>query len=221
MNIKQKGKTYIYQGTELVVYIPHRYIRHGVLYNSNGILTTLAIFDYVDDGKAGGCLLPATINMKPSSIEVAQFNGERCDKLTFHKGDIVILDHTVVKNGDNAYIVFYEMIDSGKYPKFLDDKRICDIIPIIKSVTGVSFPIKRSLFEALIAFLTRTPNDLSVEVRHTDEKCTPLVLPMRAAVHATKTVTSKLIGSHLEDAITAALVSTVNENNAIEDKLRS
>lgn len=221
MKLKKVKNSYVYEGKELKVQIPHRYIRHGYLYSEGASVFAMAVFDYVDEGKPGGMLLPGKIEMRPSSVETITEGSDKFDLLTFHKGDVFMVKDEVVKDDGVVYALVYEFIDSGKYPKFLTYEKLADFFKPMEEVSGVNLGVGRELFETLLAYLSRDDNDVSKEYRHTPMTKPPRVLPMRAGIHVGRSVTSKLIGSHFEDAMTSALVNENKVPSYIENKLRS
>jgi len=218
---KKVKDSLIFIGNTLDVYIPVRYGQHGCLDISESVIA-LGIFDMTINGNIeSGMMIPAKIKMKPNDINSMLLNGERYQKLTFLKDDIVIHDTHVVKDEHIAYVMFYEFIFSGKAPKFLTYEKLGFIFEKAVEVTGIKFPTNMAVFEMMISALHRDPEDLTKFYRLTNMKKKPLQIPMRSVAHAATSTTTKIVGSYDNEGYDAALVNAAETSSEIENLLRN
>jgi len=213
------GKSVLFVGNKLEIFISDRYAQHGCLELTNEV-KTLGIFDMKINGKSGGYLLPARITIIPSEMENITIGTDKFVKLTLYENDVFIKNRDVVMDEQLAYVVFYEIVYGGKAPKFLtyDDKVF--LFDTVSEVTGISFPTDHVVFEMMVAMLHRDKKDISLQYRISDMKDEPMNIPLRLVSHAALSTTSKIIGAYMDDGIDAALVNSSEINSDIEDLLR-
>jgi len=207
-------------GSDLTIKITKRFENYGMLSIGDNV-QALAIFELcVDGGPSRGFFLPAKITMIPSEITEITENGQSFYKLIFKKGDTFIKSRRVVKNGQIAYIVFAEFVEKGYCPNFISYEHRAFLFDIVQQVTGTRIPAEHAMFEIIFAHLSRDRKNVYMTYRLTDMKDTPLQLALKDVAHATTSVTAKLVGGYLSDALTVATVNHADNISPIEELLR-
>ena len=191
---EKKGRSYIFKGDLLEVFIPMRYAQHGYLEIGNNV-STIGIFDMTINGSIeSGYLLGAVIEMYPSDIESVTIDQQKYAKLILHKDDVFIKDCNVVKDAKISYIIFYEMFLSGHYPKFLKYFDCIGIFDRIMEANGDSFSADHMIFEMIVSVLFRDKDNLSTLYRHTNMKGGYQTIPLRTIAHVAQSTTGKIMG---------------------------
>jgi len=215
----KQDKSVVFIGKELEVIISKRFENYRLL-SVKDTVTTLGIFELVMDGKKSGMLLPAVIEMCPSTSTTIINNGNECVSCIFKQGDVFIKNTNVVRNKHLAYVIFTEFVEKGKMPDFLKYADYAFIFDIIQDICGLKIPSNHVAFEIIYAFLSRKHDDYTKMYRFTDMKQPPLFLRLADSAHATSSVTAKLVGSYMSDAINAAIVNESENESKLEELLR-
>lgn len=216
---KDKNKT-IFIGDTLEAFIPDRYSNHGML-DIKDTVHTLGVFDIIINGTLNhNLVIGGLIDMAPSSIDKVRIDKDVYHKLTFKKGDVFVMDDTIVQQKKVSYVIFYEMILGGHYPRFMDYNKLMILFDKIAEVTGDPFHIVHAIYEMLIATLARNPKDPEQPYRNTSMKAAPLMLPLRDIARVAKSTTAKILGSYMNKGIDTALAAEPSCNSELEDMLR-
>ena len=217
---KKKDNSLIFIGDTLEILVPSRYGNHGYLDISNSV-KTIGIFDMVINGSVNlGYMLAAVIEILPSDIQSVTIDNEKYEKLTLHKGDVFILDNTVIQDSKISYVVFYEMVFSGHYPKFLTYDSLAFLFDNMAEVTGDKFSTDHMIFEMIMAMVSRDSTNLSDQYRLTSRTKDRAIIPLRMVSHIAQSTTAKILGSYMTDGIESALVNASDAPSAVEDLLR-
>jgi len=209
----------VFVGKTLEVRISKRFENYRLL-SVKDTVNTIGIFEMSIDGIKAGMLLPAVIEMCPSATTTVTHNGDECVLCTFNQGDVFIKNRRVVRNKHLAYVIFTEFVEKGKIPDFLSYADYAFILDIAQDLCGLKIPSNHVAFEVIYAFLSRKHDDYTTMYRFTDMKQPPLFLRLADSAHATSSVTAKLIGSYMSDAINAAIVNESENESKLEELLR-
>ena len=217
---KKKGKSIIFIGDTLEIFVPDRYTTHGYLDITNSV-KTIGIFDMQINGKIDtGYLLAGVIEILPSEISTTNIDGQKFHKLLLNKNDVFIKDDKIVGDEKIQYVVFYEMIFGGHYPQFMKYKDVATLFDNVLKATGGSFNTDHMILEMIAATLFRSKKDPTVEYRLTDMKDDPYILPLRSIGYVAKSTTGKILGNYMNEGVDSVLVNTSNTPSEIEDLLR-
>lgn len=212
----------IFTGEEMSVYVPKTYELHGLL-KIGETTEALAIFEMDIKGAGShGLFLPAEISMSPSDNQYCTIDGIDCLRCYFKKGDIFMNHRDVVRNSYLAYVIFFEYIQEGRIPKFIDYNTCAFIFDIVKAITKSKMDVNHSVNEMIFAHLSRDRDDIRKFYRLSDMKKPPRFLKLKDSAHATMTATAKLVSGYLQDAINGMIANPNNDTSSdIEDLLRS
>lgn len=218
----KKGKSLIFDGDTLEVFIPDRYNIHGYLHVEDTI-KTIGFFDMIINGKyKTGYKLGASIEIIPSSIDMVTKGTRQFVKANLKKGDVFIKDLTYIENTTIAYVLFYEMAYSGNYPDFMSYKDTCNIYDYIANATGVKFAACHTIFELISAQLFRANGDISTMYRNTDMTKKPTVMGLHSIAQVATSVTGKINGAYTRQGLESSIANEADPSNSdIEDLLRS
>lgn len=212
-------KSIVFVGKKLVVKISKRYENYKLL-SVKETVKTIGIFEIELDGKKSGMLLPAIIEMCPTSTSFITEGTEEYVLCTFEYGDTFIKDRRLVKNSHLAYVVFTEFVEKGKMPDFLKYEDYAFTLDTAQQVCGLKIPADHVAFEIIYSFLSRKHDDYTKMYRHTDMKKPPMFLKLSDVAHASTSVTAKLISSYLSDSMNAAIVNESENESKLEELLR-
>lgn len=217
---KKDGTKTIFIGEKLEAFIPDRYANHGML-DIKDTVHTLGVFDItINNTIEQGMLLGAIIDMAPSSIERVRFGQDIYHKLIFTNGDVFVLDDTVVQQNIVSYVIFYEMILGGHYPRFMTYDKLMFLFDKVAEANGDKFRVGHAIYELLIATLARDKDNPEKPYRNTPMESKPMMVPLRAIARVASSTTAKILGSYMNDGIDAALATTPASNSELEDMLR-
>lgn len=217
---QKEGDGFVFIGEEAKVFIPQRYEVHDLLFIDQQI-KTLAIFEIFINGETDGygLLLPALIEMSPSST-YTQKNGN-VDYLVavFKKGDLFINNKTLIEQGYLISKMFIEFNRNGNVPSFLSYNQLATLMDTAQITCGVSLGVPHAVFEMMNAHQCRDPDNLNIKYRHTDMKKKPTYLGLRDT-HVRDSTSSRLLGSHVLDGINTSIINQADQSHEVEDLLR-
>ncbi len=217
----KRGKSVIFTGTTLEIFIPMRYEIHGFL-EVGATMKTIGFFDMVINGSIKtGYMLAAIIEIAHSKIETITVGGEQFYKLTLNKGDAFLMDTSYVQIGRVGYALFYEMTNSGHYQEFMSYERCATIYDYIARISGTTFNTNHAVFEMVHAQLFRDSKDIGKLFRNTPMTKEPARLGLRAIAQVATSVTGKISGSYAKQGVESAIANGGDGNSDIEDLLRS
>ncbi len=212
---EQKKNTVYFIGDKLEVFIPKRYENHGCLEVST-VVQVLGMFDMtINDEIKVGYALPAMIAIEASEMANVSVGDTKFLKLTLFKGDAFIKDIEVVQNPSLAYVIFYEFINNGSPPAYVNYSNISELFGDVKEVNNISFGVDHVMFEMMYSQLFRDPNNINLLYRLTDMSGQALQIALSAVSHMSTSTTSKLVGSYFANSINAAL----NTENKVPSKI--
>jgi hypothetical protein len=216
-----KGKSVIFKGDLLEIFVPIRYSQHKYLDIINTV-STIGVFDMtINKTIETGYLLGAVIEIIPSDITTVTIGKDKFVKLILNKNDVFIKDTNVIKDQKISYVLFYEIFLSGHYPKFLTYNDCISLFDMVSKANGDTFSSDHMIFEMIISILFRDKNNLPTLYRYTDMNDGYVTIPLRTIAHVAQSTTGKIMGSYMNEGLDAAIVNAGDAvPNEIEDLLR-
>ena len=157
-------------GDTLEIRIPQRYEVYDLLAMED-VVTTLAVFDMIIDGKYQASMnLLASITIDPTDRGSMVYDGVPYVVLYLNKGDTLMKTSDLVMNPAVVYALWIEFITQGKmlYTYNYDDLPM--MFDRVRQCCGRGLGVGRSIFEAVLAFLCRDPDNIFIPYRLTDMK---------------------------------------------------
>ena len=210
----------IFIGKELKLQIPMRYSTYsGCLVIENTVFS-LAIFNMKIGGTERLFFLPAVIEIEFSDMEIQTYDNKQYLELILQKGDRFMISSDVIANQALGYIIFYEFVQLGNYPKGITYENIGRLLDPLKEYLNISFGVDPVVVEIMFSQLHRDKKDLSKLYRLTNMATEPYRIPMRDVAHAARSTTGRLVGNYLSGAIDSVIVNKSDSSSEIEDILR-
>lgn len=218
---QKDGNGYVFVGDEAKVHIPQRYAVHDLLFVEQQI-KTLAIFEIFIKGETEsyGLLLPALIEMSPSSTYSQKIGNIEYLVAVFNKGDLFINNKTLIKQGYVISKMFIEFNRNGNIPSFLKYDQLATLMDTAQTTCGVSLNVPHAVFEMMNAHQCRDPDNLNIKYRHTDMKKQPAYLGLRNTTNVRDSTSARLLGSYVMDGINTSIINQAEQQHEIEDLLR-
>lgn len=218
-NSETKEMTFI--GEALEVLIPKRYEVYNYLTISDTV-KTLAVLDMIiNDTYHVGLLALTTIEMEADDVSTIMIGEIQFVALTLSKGSRFICNTERIADGDIVYSLWMEFITRGKLLYNIDYDTLSTLFDQAKSMCDTNIDVDHVIFETIYSHLSRDPNNLSVQYRHTDMKEAFKLISLRSVGYATTSTTSRLLGSYFGSALNSSLIQEVQERTPVEDLLRS
>lgn len=216
----EKMGSIFFTGKEMKIQIPMRYSTYsGCLVIENTVFS-LAIFNMEINGVEKLFFLPAIIEIEFSDMEMKLYDNKQYLELTLQKGDRFMVSSDLVANQGLGYIIFYEFVQLGNYPKGITYENIGRLLNPLKNFLHISFGVDPVVIEIMFSQLHRDNKDLSKLYRLTNMKSEPHRIPMRDVAHAARSSTGRLVGNYLAGAIDSVIVNKSDSSSEIEDILR-
>lgn len=217
--IKDNDKV-IFNGSSCVVTINKRYETFGLFNVAASGINTLAIFNMHIDGEDYGYILPAVVNMQPSSLEEEKSLEDALYKLTFSKGDVFFNTTTVVKRTDLIFAIFKMFVFFGiRYP-FMNENNISRLFDNF-NFTGFNMDYTDSaVSSAMFSELYRNPDNIQELNRLAGNLKKGKAIGLKNISLTASKLTTKLSGSYLKENLTAAVIQTHTQESEIENLLR-
>lgn len=215
-----QDKSVVVKTESMQVRIPVSYTKYRML-KIQDTVTTLAIFDiYVGTNPPMQLLLPAVIEMRPSTITQQTIDGIDYAVLTFSRGDVFMCTTRLVQTEYIAYVLFTEFIENARIPSGMTYDQIAFIFDTVVRVTGSKVPAEHAIYEIIFAHLARDSKDISIPYRLTAMTAPPTHLKLTDIPHVATSVSTKLLGSYLNNSMTTAVINEADHNSDVEDLLR-
>lgn len=207
--------------TDARLLLPQPWLEKGLL--TLGEKTTLlAIYALVIGNVYAVSTTLTMIESDPSVITTETIDDNEFYVLHYKPGDRFIVDANCVRRDSLPYRVFDTVLDRGKVPWFLTGEDLAQIYETSKHFASVGYPVDHSVFEIIIASLSRQKQDRSKFYRNGgrfDEP--PVFIPFRSVMYGASNTTAKLIGAYWTEGLTSALVYPSERKEVIEDLLRA
>lgn len=213
------GAPVIFTGDKCVVTILKKFENYDCLSVAENV-TTIGVFDMEVDGIQSGMCLIGRITMEPSDVRVISVDNVNYVQLTFYKGDVFMKTSKVVVEDKLAFYVWIEYIKYSNSLKAMSYEDQSAIFDKMRQTAGMTFPCDHSVYEAIFAHLSRAQNDFTIPYRNTDMKGEFRRIKLSDVAHASRSTSSRIIGSYFKEGLNAALDNPNKTNSVIEDLLR-
>lgn len=219
---KTENGRVIFVGKKLECFIPLRYEIHGGL-TIEDTVSTIGFFDMVINGTIeSGLRLAAIVEIIPTETEKINIDGQPFLKLTLYEGDIFLKHTSCVQSKRLSYILFYEMTNSGHYPKFIKYNDLATLYDYISATTGLKVDTNHAITEMVSAQLARDSADISKLYRHTPMTKDPKLAGLRSIAQVASSATGKISGAYMKQGVQSVIAGEAStQNSEIEDLLRS
>jgi hypothetical protein len=219
---KKENNKWIFTGTKLEIFIPKVYQdRNMLVLGENAVC--LGIFQLrINDTFFTNMMFLGrlTIEFITSRNEVE--DGYPYIVLELAKDSIFINNATLVKDNNLIYEIFVMFLALGKIPPFISYDMIQKLFDNDNNHCGVSLNINHTIFEMIYAHMFRDMNDPYLFYRLTSMDKPPQIVPINQISHGPISTTSRIVGSYLNEGITAALIDdTPHVSSKIENLLRA
>lgn len=208
-------------GKTLDVRIPAKFIQHGVL-TIGDTVTTPGIMDMVfDETYQAGLNILASITIEPSDIGQVTIDG--VDYVTLHlvTGDTFMTSYRVIQDPHIVYVLWDIFVTGGAKPYWINYAGMLRLFEHAKELTGSGIGVSRSVFESIIAHLSRDPDHISIQYRNTDRVKPMKFVALKSVSQATTGTIARMNGSYFRDeGMTSALLYKVDEPQPFENLLR-
>lgn len=210
----------------LKVYIPARYPEHDLAIFEDEI-TVLGICAFVvDDRYYAVSRVPAMMRTEPTLVNTVNIDDVDYIEMTYEPGARVIANLNLVKVDSLMYKIYDEMVAKGRVPWYLGYEDLGKLFEHSEYYSGVRVGSNPAVFEMIVAAICRNPDDVkqyyrqSLKSREDLVSRPPTIIPLRAVSYGATNAIAKLMGSHFNENVTSALVSSGERVEKVERLLR-
>lgn len=207
------------------IMFPVRYVEKHMAIISTEVYV-LGVYAILDDkGNYAVSTVPSMQRLTPSLTNTVQINDVPYTEFVFNKGSTVIANTNLVVDDVSAYQIFDEFFSKGKVPWFIDYIDLGNIFKLSKKYAGVSFDNNRDVLELVTSIISRDPNNLYEQYRHSIkssadlENKPPTYVSLDAIQFTATNTTAKLAGSYMSEGVVSALVNPAKRKERIESLL--
>lgn len=208
-------------GESLELWIPSAFEKHGMLEIGENV-TTIGVMGMLIDGKYHtGLNILAPITISPSDMRKTAFEGVEYLVLTLQTGDTFMTSYRVVQNPQIIFVIWTEIIERGKLPFWFTYESLLKIFEHARAHTGSGIGVSQSVFEGIIAHISRDPHNISKQYRLTEMQEPFQLVALSSISNATTGTVARLNGSYFRnEGLTSALRNQVEEQQPFENLLR-
>lgn len=208
-------------GESLELRIPLSFKKHGALTIDDTITTPGVLDMIIDDKYRVGLNLLAPITIEPSDISEMTYLGVEYLVLKLNKNDKFMTSYRVVQDPQIVYVLWDEWITKGGVAYWFSYDDLLKLFSHVRELTGSGIGVSRSVYEGIIAHLTRDRVKSSIQYRLTDMKKPMKLIALNSVSQAPKGTIARLNGSYFRDAgMTSALRYEIDEPQPFENILR-
>ena len=216
----ESKRTITFIGDSLQVRIPKRFQSYRML-EITDVIKALGIMDLVINDKYQCSLnILGRITIIPSRYEEIVLNDVPYLVAHLEHGDIFINDTNIAQEASVLYAVLCEFVSRGKPLYTFTYEEFALVFDRVKQFVGRGLGVERSVFELIIAHISRDKNDLFKQYRHTNLKNPPVYIDLNNVSLAPTTTSSRMVGAYFEDGLTASLITTSKEKAPFEEIMR-
>lgn len=219
---KNKDMSLTFIGETLEVRIPRSFESKGGLVFDGDSVTTIGVCDLIFNNTHQAALnLLGSFTIIPSEISNMVYQGVEYVVLHLVTGDTFMTSTRIVQDTHVVYVLWSEFITAGKPIYTLDYNGLLSLFERAKELTGSGIGVSRSVYEGIIAHLSRDRNDVTKQYRHTDMKRPVRLIALSSISQATTSTIARLNGSYFRDeGLTSALRREVEDTHPFEQLLR-
>lgn len=216
----KSGSQFLVNVDTLQALIPERFLNLNFC-KIEETVTTFGIFDLlVNETELKGLLIPNIVNLLPKEIENVHMFDRDYICLTFHKGDVFMTTDTFIKNKFLIITMFKEFIELGNLPAFINYKNSHLLFSNTQSMADMDLNVNPVVLEMMIAYLTRSKDDLSAQQRYFPIDNPSTMIGLRNISYGPDSTTAKIFGSYSDDGMKSALVNPNDVSKPLEDIMR-
>ena len=218
---KTEDQQLIFTGDSLELRIPLKFQQYDAL-TIGDTVTTPALMDMIIDNKYHvGLNILASITIAHSDLGYMTYAGIEYLVLHLKQGDAFMTGYRVIQDPHIVYVLWSEFVTSGKVPYFLQYADMLRLFEHAREHTGSGIGVSRSVFEGIIAHLSRDKDKLSLQYRLTDMKKPFKMVALESVSRAPTSTIARLNGAYFRDeGVTSALRYQVDEQQPFENILR-
>lgn len=208
-------------GETLELRIPRKFSQHGALVVGDTV-TTLGVMDMIIDNEYHvGMNLLASITIEPSDIGSMTYAGVEYVILRLKAGDKFMTSYRVIQDDHVVYVIWTEFITNGGVPYWYDYEGLLKIFDRVRELTGSGIGVSRSVFEGIVAHISRDRDNPSMQYRLTDMNKPYKLVALKSVSQAPTGTIARLNGSYFRDeGLTSALRHQVDQIQPFENILR-
>jgi len=208
---------------DLLVHIPKGWAGTS-LASVETLVKTVAVYGIIVGDKYATSVACCHVMMAPSSITTVTVNDTPYLEMMFSKGDTVVLGLDVLVSPSVIFPITNEIVDKGKTPWFFSKEDQCRLLDTTDYHADSSFP-DRAVIEMMAASRLRLKkNRASYFKEHFKSQAefdaaTPDVIAGNSIAYGATNTTAKLLGSHMPEGMSSALVNPSERLEAVEELL--
>ena len=216
----ESKRTITFIGDSLQVRIPKRFQSYRML-EITDVIKALGVMDLIINDKYQCSMnILGRITIIPSRYEEIVIKDVPYLVAHLEHGDIFINDTNIAQEASVMYAVFCEFVTRGHPLYTLTYEEFALVFDRVKQFVGRGLGVERSVFELIIAHISRDKKDLFKQYRHTDLKNPPVYIDLNNVSLAPTTTSSRMVGAYFEDGLTAALITTAKDKAPFEEIMR-
>lgn len=211
--------------TGCVIHMPKHYAS-GLLGTIEANIHALGLWAMIVDDKYYAVNnVAGKITLTPDTVNIISVDETDYLELTFLPGSTIIDEINLLQDGPFMFNIYDEIIAKGKTPWYMDYDDLASIFDTAIHHGGVNLKAPRSILEMMTASRGRNPKDRSkyfrnsIKTQQEYKSKTPDIIPLRSVAYGATNTTSRLLGSHLNEGLTSALVNQSENNESVEDLL--
>lgn len=218
---KNKEGSMIFIGDTLELRIPTKFSQYGALTIGEDV-STLGVFDMIINNEYHvGFNLLGNIVISPSDIGQFTYAQIEYTTLFLNKNDVFMKSTRILQYPNVVYIIWTEWVTGGKVPYYVDYKSLLKIFEHVRELTGQGIGVSRSVFEGIIAHLSRDKDNLALQYRLTDMEKPMKFVALNSVSQAPSGNLARLNGAYFRDqGLTSALLYDTHEIQPFENIIR-
>lgn len=179
-----------------------------------------------NDGFYGVSLVNAMFNIKPSTTELVNIDGDSYYNFGFEAGDVVLEFTNLVKNDKLLFRIYDELMSKGNVPWYINYLEMGALFDTAKKHAGASIGEEQEVTQLLASMLARDSTDRRLYYRQAIKSMDdlkikkPVFISLRSIQFSATNTVDKLAGSYSSTGLTSALVSPTTRVENIDNILR-
>jgi hypothetical protein len=166
------------------------------------------------------------VKLIPQKTEIIDIDGEDYYQMTFFTGDLVMPSKVLVTD-DAVYPVMQEMYFNAKIPFYATYDDLGNLFRTALTHAGSRVASNYEVFELIVAAISRSAKDKTLNIRHTGTKYSDFTLDqivyagLNNVFLSVNSTTSRLNGAYFEDGVVSSLVKPAKKTDIVEAVLRA
>ena len=216
----KETKTSILADDTFKVYYPERYSDVNLSHIGSEV-TVLGCLIVVDEKNNYALINRSSMfTMEPSTIDTVTIDDVAYICLSFHKGNVFMLDRNVIMDEGLPFMVFNDFVIKGNVPWYLKYEDLLKIFSTSSIYAGYKLMNNALPVECLVSIMGRDTKDVTKYIRQVattkkDMENVRFISLSNVYEGFTNTV-SKLTGSYLRKGMTSAMVNPEKKATDIE-----